>query len=342
MTGVKKKIMTRFGQIHIANNQVFSRHPNGFGISPYLQEKLVFLGQFEVYKQAAAVAQTMLGVSIGPSQIDRLTSYYGAAIDADLDQPTAPSGVLDQSLGVVYAQADGAMLLTDKGYKEAKLARIFSATSLKSSVVEERGGHIESSIFVGHVGTSADFGAKVETHLNPYKDRGKDLVFISDGSIWLRQMIEKAYPDATLILDMYHGLSYVGQAGQAAFGTGKPASDWFEKQRKLLLDSRLDEVLDQIRVLPIGLDLRHSVCSYLASNRDRMDYKAYQGRGLLIGSGAIESAHRTVMQRRLKRSGQRWSIRGAQQVLNLRVCSMSDRWQLVRNRIEPIGQTMDT
>ena len=66
---------TRFGVIQIANHESFSCHPNGFGISPYLQGKLVFLGQFEVYKQAAELAQTMLGVSICASQIDRLTRF---------------------------------------------------------------------------------------------------------------------------------------------------------------------------------------------------------------------------------------------------------------------------
>lgn len=55
---------TRYGQIQIANSELFSRHLNGFGISSHLQEKLVFLGQLEVYDQAAQVAQTLLGLSI--------------------------------------------------------------------------------------------------------------------------------------------------------------------------------------------------------------------------------------------------------------------------------------
>ncbi|MBC7572139.1 MAG: hypothetical protein H7319_20780 [Spirosoma sp.] len=47
--------------------------------------------------------------------------------------------------------------------------------------------------------------------------------------------MEKAYPQATLILDMYHALSYIGEISKAAFGGGKRATDWFEAQRKLLL-----------------------------------------------------------------------------------------------------------
>ena len=54
-----------------------------------------------------------------------------------------------------------------------------------------------------------------------------------------------------------------------------------------------------------------------------------------MGSGAIDSAHRTVMQRRVKRAGQRWSNNGAQRILSLRVCAMSNCWQLVRQHTEP-------
>ena len=331
---------TRFGNIHIANNQVFSTHPNNFGISPYLQEKLVFLGQFEVYAQASELAQTMLGVAVCASQIDRLTSHYGAAIEAHLEQPEVAKQPVAEPVGVIYAQADGAMLLTEEGYKEAKLGRIFAATALKASVVEERGGRIESSVFVGHLGTASDFGVKLAAQLDPHKAHGRDLVFVSDGAVWLGQMMTKSYPEATQILDIFHAMEHISQAGRAFFGVGKAASEWFNKQRNLLLDSCLDEVMRNIRVLSIDLTLRDSVCSYLASNQYRMDYKSYRERGLLIGSGAIESAHRTVMQRRLKRSGQRWSMGGAQRVLNLRVCFMSNRWELVRQQIEPTNYAM--
>jgi len=328
---------TRYGQIQIANSETFSRHPNNFGISPYLQEKLVFLGQLEVYDQAAQVAQTLLGLSISSSQIYRLTNHYGAAIEADLDQPVATD---ELPTGIIYVQADGAMLLTDEGYKENKLSRIFEATALKKSPVADRGGHIESSLFTAHLGNVVDFTAKLRPHLEVHKPLGADLVFISDGAIWLRQLMATHYPQATLILDFWHLMSYIGQVGVAAYRTQKSRDEWIEEQRSLLLNSELDIVLTRIKALRIKADLRDSVCSYLEANRDRMDYAGYQKRGLLVGSGAIESAHRTVVQKRLKRSGQRWSLAGAQQVLNLRVCFMSERWELVRRQIEPFNYAM--
>ena len=174
--------------------------------------------------------------------------------------------------------------------------------------------------------------------MDAYKSLGNNLVFISDGATWLRRMIEYHYPEATMILDLYHVMEYIGIIAIAAFGKGYGADKWIDNQRIDLLNSELDKVLNRIKKLKVDAKLRNLTYNYLESNRDRMDYKTYRKRGLLIGSGAIESAHRTVVQKRCKRSGQRWSQLGAQRVLNLRVCRMSNRWEIVRQHSEPYQQ----
>ena len=60
-----------------------------------------------------------------------------------------------------------------------------------------------------------------------------------------------------------------------------------------------------------------------------MQYRTYLEKRYLIGSGAIEAAHRNVIQQRLKRSGQRWSVKGAQQIANLRAFKKSNQWNAV-------------
>ena len=62
------------------------------------------------------------------------------------------------------------------------------------------------------------------------------------------------------------------------------------------------------------------------SNVKRMQYGTFIGKGYLIGSGAIESTHRSVIQQRLKLSGPRWSVGGAQRIANLRACKESNQW----------------
>ncbi|MEM6815580.1 MAG: hypothetical protein AAF600_14535 [Bacteroidota bacterium] len=64
-----------------------------------------------------------------------------------------------------------------------------------------------------------------------------------------------------------------------------------------------------------------------------MQYRDYLEKGWLIGSGPIASAHRTLIQQRLKLSGQRWTLLGAQQIINLRVAEKSGNRNLVKNLI---------
>ena len=89
------------------------------------------------------------------------------------------------------------------------------------------------------------------------------------------------------------------------------------------MDFVLDMVLKRDCRTKTQKEERSKLKKYIANNRNRMNYPDYLERGLLIGSGAIESAHRTVIQRRMKLSGQRWSKQGAQRMLNLRTLNMS-------------------
>jgi len=301
-------------------------------VSAYLQAQLVYLGQLETYEQAREIGEKLLGLCISTSLIYRLTCFYGQGIESDLDEPLLEE--LDPS-AVVYAQADGAMLLTEQGYKENKLARLFKASDLKESVVEERGGQIESSLYTAHLGPVEGFSNKVRPHLDPYQVLGANLVFLTDGAAWLSQLIQTHYRQATLILDFYHLMSYIGQAAKAAFGNTHQGQQWIQEQRECWLKSELETVLQAIQALAIEDQLKDSISQYFSKNAYRMDYQLYRQRGLLIGSGAIESAQRSVVQKRLKRAGQRWTIKGAQWVLNLRTCQMSQRWEIVRNHIEP-------
>ena len=138
------------------------------------------------------------------------------------------------------------MLLTEQGYKENKLARLFKASDLKESVVEDRGGYLQASLYTAHLGPLEGFSSKLRPHLDPYQGLGANLVFLSDGAIWLSQLMQSHYSQATLTLDFYHLMSYLAKAAQAAFGTTQQGREWIEEQRECLLKSELQTVLDSI------------------------------------------------------------------------------------------------
>ena len=98
---------------------------------------------------------------------------------------------------------------------------------------------------------------------------------------------------------------------------------WLDEQAERLLNGGLEQVVQSVQAFtlpcPKARKEQQNLVNYLLENDYRMKYQEYIENGLFIGSGAIESAHRTVVQCRLKRSSQRWSQSGAQNVLNLRV-----------------------
>ncbi|MBV9603146.1 MAG: hypothetical protein JOZ87_40770 [Chloroflexi bacterium] len=57
---------------------------------------------------------------------------------------------------------------------------------------------------------------------------------------------------------------------------------------------------------------------YFRTNTERMRYPTYRDQGLPVGSGAVESAAKHLVQHRMKRAGMRWSELGARAILHLR------------------------
>ena len=67
-----------------------------------------------------------------------------------------------------------------------------------------------------------------------------------------------------------------------------------------------------------GAGLYWALYRYYRNNDKRMRYRTFRSLGLPVGSGIVESAHRHVLQVRMKRAGQRWSIVRARRMTRLR------------------------
>jgi len=65
---------------------------------------------------------------------------------------------------------------------------------------------------------------------------------------------------------------------------------------------------------------------YLSNRKDQLDYKSVLGNGLPVGSGEIESAHRYVIQKRLKLSGAWWEASNVNPMFSLCVVRVNDEW----------------
>lgn len=79
------------------------------------------------------------------------------------------------------------------------------------------------------------------------------------------------------------------------------------------------------------------VAHYLQERLPQLAYADFRAAGYPIGSGAVESANKRVVEGRLKGGGMHWTVANANAVLALRGCLCSQRWdegweQIIRQR----------
>ena len=279
------------------------------------------------YQKANEIVKEFTAVEVSTTQLYRVTDYYGQQLNKTVNQERTLTPLRQEE--VLYVQVDGSMLLTrEQGWSEVKVGRYFKSSDCLHPGSKQ--GWIKASQYVAHLGNHKDFTAAMEPLIESYGRLGSRLVFISDGAVWIKNWITDAFPQAVSILDYYHGCEHLHDFSSQFFKDKEQEREWVKAQKTLLLEGGVATVIQQIEQLTVGNEQGQNLLAYYVANRERMDYKKYRQMGCgIIGSGAIESAHRTVVQRRMKQSGQRWSTKGAQHMLDLRVTKMNGQWAQV-------------
>ncbi len=296
------------------------------------------MGQQRVFVEAEETLEMLKGLKINAKQIERVFHHYGDLIEQQ-DAEMINSQVFREYEGTQgnqlhYAMIDGAMYLTkEEQWKEAKLGRIFN-TNENVNVSKNR-SIISNSTYVSHLGGIKDFFPKLEYHL----DGLKSIVIIADGAKWIWNWADDFYPEATQILDFYHAKEHLCEFAVNYFKESTSRSEWIDEQCRTMLEEDTQKVIEALKDLPMSPtkkieQQKKKLINYYQKNSKRMRYSAYIKKGLLIGSGAIESAHRNVLQQRMKLSGQHWTKKGFQQISNLRVVYKSNNSNRIRQLVK--------
>lgn len=306
-----------------------------FFISPFMQQRICHVGQQQVFQEASQSLLELTGVDVGAKQIERVCHHYGGLLGEEqrreMDHGGKQGTKKEQDLH--YAMVDGGMVLTrEDKWKEMKLARVFKAEGMVR--VSKDRGHIADSMYVAHLGGHDEFCRKVEHHLDAIAHK----VFIADGAKWIWKWAQASYPEAVQILDFYHAKEHLCRFAKAAIADPRQRDAWITQQSDALMNDGVDRVIASIRDMDMGpppqQDIKGPLIAYYQANRHRMRYGTYRKDGLLIGSGAMEASHRHVIQHRMKLSGQRWTMQGAQKMADLRVAFKSNRWDRLVNLVK--------
>jgi len=304
-----------------------------------------------------------VGVTIDDEVMRRLTEGIGAVAEAQTQaamarvahgQPawTADDPVDAPESGVLAVEVDGMFVHRDDDWHEMKVttvAPLGPGVEVDADTGRERLAWGRASYGAGFEEAQAFWGrAHVEACRRGLGTAAvRTVVALGDGAEWIwrhaRAFLALPGVEVIEIIDLYHAYEYLWGVGNAVFGVATArAAAWVEPLKTRLYQEGAAPLHAALTTLaptvcapaPDGDGDGESAAAtavrraldYVTTNAARLDYPAFIARRFPIGSGAVESSCKSVVQARTKGAGMRWSAAGAQQVVSLRALHRSGRW----------------
>lgn len=309
------------------------------GLRAWVQE----LGATTSFREAAHLLARLTGLAVSPETIRQRTEQLGtqlegaaAAASAQVQRTQEAAAPLDPAPGQLVVETDGVMVRYQDGWHEVQAGLVGGWQE----------GRLRAPSYLAARATPAEFGPRLVAEAarrGALEELGWDgpptrralavlpeVVVLGDGAPWIWNLAAEQFGTRTEIVDFYHASQHLWSAARAAHGEGTAAAArWAEAQVAALRTQGPAPVQAALAALhgptPHGAEELRRERGYFRTNAARMAYPTLRSQGLPIGSGAIEGAARHVVQLRMKRPGARWSVAGAQAVLNVRCLLRSGR-----------------
>ena len=322
----------------------------GTTFSPGVRRLMGLVGGKEAFAEGRRDLFELAGIRVTTKAVERVAEALGAAIErrAQQEQALALAGKLLplQAVPTLYLAIDGTGVpvvpheTTGRPGKEGpglaktrevKLGCVFTQTRLdaKGRPVRDEA----STTYVGAIESAEAFGRRLYAEaVRRGVQRAARVILLGDGAVWIWGLAEEHFPGATQIVDLYHAREHVAELGKVLYGPGSAEGKRWTAARTEELDAgeveRLVAALGRLR--PRGEEAQEAVRKaqgYFETNAARMRYARFRRQGLFVGSGVVEAGCKTIVGLRLKQSGMRWTVRGANAIIALRCAELSGRWE---------------
>jgi hypothetical protein len=295
-------------------------------VSEAMEKRILDFGVNDTFESAAERWSIHCPFPISSNLVRRVVDRVADRQDAawsELSLQQAYRATPQELPGSLVVASDGGMLLMrEEGWKEAKVAVVARGEDF---LQEKNRRCVTKARYVAEFG-QAEFRKSLAAALEAERaDEVQHVVWLGDGAAENWKMADELCPLAIQVLDLPHAVQNGVTCGKRLLGevdASLPA--WQERLVQLLDGPSPDAAIRELmECLPYTTDDEHlaaldDLIRYYRANAKRMRYSLFREMGLPVGSGIVESAHRHVLQVRMKRAGQRWALPRARQMARLR------------------------
>lgn len=345
-------LVTAFGKINLSR-AVYTEFHSG-GIKSFVDEELNIedkrksplvrywsdlLGTVAPFDEARSTLEKIRGISISTKQIELCTESLGKKITIEHNEDVKDIVLNDKgevepaninlnlnSERTVYIETDGCHINTENEWKECKTFMLFEMEK-----VSEDEHRLKNKFYYSTMKEVGEIKRQLKYHLERYcGSQEVRIACIGDGAKWIWNMADELFPKDMFncgiieIVDWYHAKEKLVQIRTEIFGDAEAGAKFLEECESYLAKGNIEvieQLLEQLRnnqALDGKKQFVDEKLRYFINNKERMRFEKFKGEGLCIGSGAIESANKYVVQRRLKQAGMKWNEENANYMVHLR------------------------
>jgi hypothetical protein len=339
------------------------------GVTPLVWSTVASFGMMS---SSFAVACTQLqdwGIKLSEQRIERLTYCFGkAGVElteqwmAQLQQGQLPVGetLRGQRVGLNVDGGRTRLRRDKKGRPKANGRRGYYGDWREPKLftlyaIDDEGQRINTiKLPVTNDGTFGDvegFMTLLEMYLVKLGVvHASQVLLVADGAPWIWQRIPALLKRLGLsaeqiieLIDFYHAAENLRKFSEFVLSHKKQAKEWFETTRSTLRYRSVSAIVKEMQKLVDDISNQkkkaeaESKLSYFSDQPQRFAYPQVKAMKLPIGSGAIESLIRQVVNLRLKGNGKFWLPENAEIILHGRCQWAAGQWDSFSQKILTVG-----
>ena len=305
------------------------------------------------FEKGADLLQEMAGVRLGESTVERTTEEAGARLAEEVQAGTTYGPKVDwpwhkdyKGRQCAYVELDATGVRQQGEGGRAALGRMAYVGMVCNPRPEwpwpdEKKGPMQARYLAG-LYPLVEVGPLLRKPAACVgMERADCWLGLTDGGNGLEDRLEENFPLVwEVILDFYHPAEKLTGLARLLFPKEEERAEEQARQWCRLLKEEGGALLAAVLRewdWPRRAGLAEAVAGvidYVEKNAHRMEYPEYLAEGWCIGSGAVESACKTVVGQRLKLAGMRWGEEGGDALCHLRALYRSEKgqWEAFWNR----------
>jgi hypothetical protein len=307
-------------------------------LTPQAHRMVTLAGSSWSFDVARDRLKELCGLRVSDETIRRVTEKLGKQAQTWLQSSPAAIEPLQKADGNVESYTDGTCVNTRQGWREMRLSVFAKRPAGPAAEPDEWAKRTLPTTTArwasAGISSSVDMGpqwAEIVRRLG--LGEGLGVSVLADGARWIWKQVAEHLPRSECVVDIFHVSEHLHACGRVLHGEHTPqARAWADERLLMLLRSGPMELLRHLEQLQAAQASAEAVkaiedlMGYLKPNIDGLWYRDRLRRGLPIGSGMVEGACKTVVGRRLKCNGARWTAENADRLASLCCLLYSDQW----------------